>query len=54
MKASVFGLTAVNLFFLSGVKKGKWIIGVNWNHENWGGEMPDAGWIDAPNHPVSF
>lgn len=41
------------LFFLTGVQKGKWIIGVNWNHENWGGEMPDAAWIDAPNHPVS-
>lgn len=35
-----------------GVKEGKWIIGVNWNHELWGGEMPEAAWIDAPNHPV--
>jgi predicted amidohydrolase YtcJ len=38
---------------LTGVKEGKWIIGVNWNHELWGGEMPEAAWIDAPNHPVS-
>ena len=37
---------------LIGVNKGKWIVGVNWNHENWGGEMPEAAWIDAPNHPV--
>lgn len=34
------------------VEKGKWIIGVNWNHESWGGELPEASWIDAPNHPV--
>jgi hypothetical protein len=35
------------------VEKGKWIIGVNWNEENWGGEMPDSSWIEAPDHPVS-
>jgi predicted amidohydrolase YtcJ len=35
-------------------REAKWLIGGNWNHELWGGEMPDASWIDEiiPNMPV--
>ncbi|MBS1981441.1 MAG: amidohydrolase [Bacteroidetes bacterium] len=35
-------------------KAGEWILGGNWDHENWGGELPDRNWIDAvtPNNPV--
>lgn len=34
--------------------KGTWIIGGDWDHEAWGGEMPTRDWIDAatPDHPV--
>lgn len=32
----------------------KWITGGDWDHMNWGGEMPDRSWIDkvTPNNPV--
>jgi predicted amidohydrolase YtcJ len=35
-------------------KKGEWILGGDWNHENWGGELPDRDWIDSitPENPV--
>ncbi|MBS1950200.1 MAG: Exoenzymes regulatory protein AepA in lipid-linked oligosaccharide synthesis cluster [Cytophagales bacterium] len=35
-------------------KPGEWILGGNWDHENWGGELPDRNWIDpvTPNNPV--
>ncbi len=35
-------------------KEGEWITGGIWDHENWGGELPDRNWIDAvtPNNPV--
>ncbi|BBN01396.1 hypothetical protein MPTK1_2g07090 [Marchantia polymorpha subsp. ruderalis] len=35
-------------------KKGSWIIGDNWNHHNWGGDLPQASWIDSvtPDNPV--
>ncbi|MBS1486568.1 MAG: amidohydrolase [Bacteroidetes bacterium] len=35
-------------------KEGEWILGGNWDHENWGGELPDRNWIDAvtPHNPV--
>lgn len=26
--------------------KGTWILGGDWDHENWGGELPDKEWID--------
>jgi len=29
------------------VKPGTWIIGGNWNHQNWGGELPNQSWIDS-------
>ena len=33
---------------------GTWILGGDWDHENWGGELPDRAWIDevTPEHPV--
>ncbi len=32
----------------------RWIIGGDWDHEAWGGELPRREWIDSisPNHPV--
>ena len=34
--------------------QGVWIAGGIWNHQNWGGELPEASWIDSvtPNNPV--
>ena len=34
--------------------KGSWILEGNWDHTLWGGELPEASWIDAstPDHPV--
>jgi hypothetical protein len=36
------------------VPPGTWITGGDWDHELWGGELPDREWIDAvtPDHPV--
>lgn len=33
---------------------GRWITGGSWDHERWGGELPDRSWIDpvTPEHPV--
>ena len=33
---------------------GTWIVGGDWDHEQWGGELPSRTWIDSvtPNHPV--
>lgn len=33
---------------------GTWILGGDWDHEMWGGELPDRAWIDGitPEHPV--
>ncbi|MDX2048425.1 MAG: amidohydrolase [Chitinophagaceae bacterium] len=33
---------------------GRWILGGDWDHENWGGTLPDKSWIDSVtgNHPV--
>jgi len=33
---------------------GAWITNGDWDHENWGGELPTRAWIDAvtPNNPV--
>ena len=28
------------------VPKGSWILGGDWDHENWGGELPSKEWID--------
>jgi predicted amidohydrolase YtcJ len=39
-----------------GTENGHWILGSNWNNENWGGELPKASWIDSAtvSHPVSY
>jgi hypothetical protein len=40
--------------FAATVPPGTWITGGDWDHENWGGELPRRDWIDAvtPHHPV--
>ncbi len=40
--------------FASTVQPGVWITGGDWDHQNWGGELPKASWIDSvtPNNPV--
>ncbi|MEN8138108.1 MAG: amidohydrolase [Bacteroidota bacterium] len=63
-----FNLTSVQLRdaaskeeFLSRIKEyaantepGTWILGGDWDHKNWGGELPAKEWIDSitPNNPV--
>lgn len=36
------------------LKPGQWIIGGDWDHENWGGNLPHRDWLDkaVPDHPV--
>lgn len=33
---------------------GDWILNGDWDHENWGGELPSHGWVDdvTPNNPL--
>jgi predicted amidohydrolase YtcJ len=40
--------------FARTVPPGTWILGGDWDHELWGGALPDRSWIDAatPDHPV--
>jgi len=40
--------------FAGTVPPGTWITGGDWDHEMWGGELPQRAWIDAltPDHPV--
>lgn len=40
--------------FAATVPAGAWITSGNWDHEQWGGELPTREWIDSvtPNHPV--
>jgi predicted amidohydrolase YtcJ len=40
--------------FAATVQPGTWITGGDWDHENWGGELPQRSWIDSvtPNNPV--
>lgn len=40
--------------YASTVKPGVWITGGDWDHQNWGGELPRREWIDSvtPNNPV--
>lgn len=40
--------------FAETIPTGTWILGGDWDHENWGGELPTRQWIDAvtPDHPV--
>jgi hypothetical protein len=40
--------------FAAAVPPGTWITGGDWDHEQWGGELPTRAWIDSvtPDHPV--
>ena len=40
--------------FAKTVPPGTWILNGDWDHTNWGGELPQASWIDSvsANHPV--
>jgi hypothetical protein len=40
--------------FAKMLKPGEWVLNGNWDHENWGGELPRRDWIDAatPENPV--
>ena len=40
--------------FAATVPAGTWITGGDWDHEQWGGELPQRAWIDSvtPNNPV--
>lgn len=40
--------------FAKKIPAGNWILAGDWDHTNWGGELPKASWIDSitPNHPV--
>ncbi len=40
--------------FANGIEPGEWILNGTWDHQNWGGELPQAEWIDAvtPDNPV--
>lgn len=33
--------------FTQSVKPGTWITGGDWDHENWGGELPHRDWLDS-------
>ena len=40
--------------FAATIPAGTWITGGDWDHQNWGGELPQRSWIDSvtPNNPV--
>jgi predicted amidohydrolase YtcJ len=40
--------------YAEGLQEGEWILGGDWDHEMWGGELPDRSWIDqvTPHNPV--
>ncbi len=40
--------------FAATVPEGTWILGGDWDHQNWGGELPTRAWLDSitPEHPV--
>lgn len=40
--------------FAKTIPAGTWILNGDWDHENWGGELPTRQWIDAvtPNNPA--
>jgi predicted amidohydrolase YtcJ len=40
--------------FARTVPAGTWITGGDWDHQRWGGALPERGWIDSltPDHPV--
>ncbi|HEX7060912.1 MAG TPA: amidohydrolase [Woeseiaceae bacterium] len=47
-------LTARIAAFAKTLAPGEWILNGNWDHEQWGGELPTRDWIDAvtPDNPV--
>ncbi|MBN2281540.1 MAG: amidohydrolase [Candidatus Marinimicrobia bacterium] len=40
--------------YIETLKPGTWVIGGDWDHTNWGGELPHRSWIDdiSPDNPV--
>ncbi|HWM28723.1 MAG TPA: amidohydrolase [Woeseiaceae bacterium] len=40
--------------FAATLEPGEWVLNGNWDHENWGGELPRRDWIDdvTPENPV--
>ncbi len=40
--------------YAAGLAAGTWITGGDWDHQQWGGELPSREWIDSvtPNNPV--
>jgi predicted amidohydrolase YtcJ len=40
--------------FVHDLPEGTWVLGGDWDHHNWGGQLPDRSWLDdvAPKHPV--
>ena len=40
--------------FAATVPAGSWITGGDWDHQRWGGALPDRSWVDSvtPDHPV--
>jgi len=40
--------------FAATLPKGAWIMGGDWDHEQWGGELPTRAWVDSvtPDNPV--
>lgn len=40
--------------FAKNLPEGRWLTGGDWDHEMWGGELPQRAWIDqlTPQHPV--
>ncbi|HEU4747896.1 MAG TPA: amidohydrolase [Gemmatimonadaceae bacterium] len=40
--------------FAASVQPGTWITGGDWDHQNWGGQLPERAWIDSvtPDNPV--
>jgi hypothetical protein len=40
--------------YAASLEPGEWILGGDWDHERWGGQLPDRSWIDAvtPDNPV--
>jgi predicted amidohydrolase YtcJ len=40
--------------YAAAIPAGAWITGGDWDHQNWGGELPSRDWIDSvtPNNPV--